>query len=446
MAHDGTRTHPVSMSLFDPATLADPYPAYRKLRDTAPVHFEPHVGAWIVTRYDLVREALRDTATYSSEFGDFLGRAQKIAFKRAPPEVQRRLIALNGRLIPLPPTMLTLDEPRHTQYRSLVSRLFTASRVNQGAPTVRRVIDAAVERLAAAPDAHGEAGADFVAEFALPVPLRIIADRLGIPEESREFFDEAAAAAADALRLTPLSHEQMVHRAQLAVDLQDLLVTLVDARRGTPADDMIGILANSALGDEDRPLTHGEVLSILNQFLVAGHETTSSAFGWGMLLLCRNPELQQELRGDPGRIRTFVEETLRVEAPVQGLPRLVTRKTELGGTALEAGSIVMLRFGAANRDEREFEDPDVVDIDRTKAGRQLAFGSGIHHCIGAPLARQELNLGFAALLDAFDGFRLADGADPAAEPSFILRSLPRLRVRYRRRAQARGGGAEPPGR
>ena len=184
-----------------------------------------------------------------------------------------------------------------------------------------------------------------------------------------------------------------------------------------------------------------------------------------MLLLCRNPELQQELRGHPGRIRTFVEETLRVEAPVQGLPRLVTRNTELGGTALEAGSIVMLRFGAANRDEREFEDPDVVDIDRPKAGRQLAFGSGIHHCIGAPLARQELNLGFAALLDAFDGFRLADGADPAAEPSFILRNLPRLRVRYRRRApgacavevsrqrnfqrdrqvaQAREGVAEPP--
>ena len=239
--------------------------------------------------------------------------------------------------------MLTLDEPRHTQYRSLVSRLFTASRVNQGAPTVRRVIDAAVERLAAAPDAHGEAGADFVAEFALPVPLRIIADRLGIPQENRKFFDEAAAAAADALRLTPLTHEQMVHRAQLAVDLQNLLVTLFDARRGTTADDMIGILANSALEGEDR----------------------------------------------------------------------------------------------------------------------------IHHCIGAPLARQELNLGFAALLDAFDGFRLADGADPEAEPSFILRNLPRLRVRYRRRApgacavevsrqrnfqrdrqvaQAREGVAEPPGR
>lgn len=433
MDRKGTLAQEIDVSLFDAATLVDPYPAYKTLRDTAPVHFEPNFGAWIVTRYDLVREALRDTVTYSSEFGDFLSEAQKIAFRSAPPEIQQELIALNRRMIPLPPTMLTLDEPRHTQYRSLVSQLFTGSQVKQGEPTVRRVIDAGIARLAAAPGNDGEAAADFVSEFALPVPLRIIADRLGIPEGDREFFNEAAAAAADGLRLTPLSPDQMVHRAELAVDLQQLLVSLVDARRETPAQDMIGILANAVLEEEQRPLTHGEILSILNQFLVAGHETTTSAFAWGMLILCRNPDLQTTIPGDTARIRTFVEETLRLEAPVQGLPRLVTRQTELGGTALEPGSLVMLRFGSANRDEREFEDPDRVDIHRAKAGRQLAFGSGIHHCIGAPLARQELSLGWAALLDAFEGFRLADGAEPEAEPSFVLRNLPRLPVRYRRR-------------
>ena len=210
-------------------------------------------AAWIVTRYDLVREALRDTATYSSEFGDFLARAQKIAFRSAPAEVQQKLIALNRRMIPLPPTMLTLDEPRHTQYRSLVSQLFTGSQVRRGESTVRRVIDAGIARLAAASRADGHATADFVAAFALPVPLEIIADRLGIPGEDREFFNEGAAAAADALRLTPLAPEQMVHRAQLAVDLQQLLVSLVDARRETPADDMIGILANATLEEEGRP-------------------------------------------------------------------------------------------------------------------------------------------------------------------------------------------------
>ena len=421
------------VTLFDHGTLVDPYAAYKTLRDQSPVHFEPAFGAYIVTRYDLVREAIRDTATYSSEFGDFLNQAGKILFAQAPPDVQQKLVELNDRMIEIPPTMLTLDEPEHTKYRSLVAQLFTGSEVRKSEPTVREVVERNIEGMAAAAECEGELTADFMAAFAFPVPLRIIADRLGIPDADRTFFDEAATSAASALRLSPLSPEQMVHRAQVALDLQALLVGLVEARRKEPAEDMISILANSRLEDEDRLLTHGEALSVLNQFLVAGHETTSSALGWGMLLLCRNPGLEAEIRGDAGRIRTFVEEALRMEAPVQGLPRLVTQDTELGGVPLKAGSLIMLRFGAANRDERQFEDPDQVRIDRKKAGMQLAFGSGVHHCIGAPLARQELNLGFAALLDRFEGFRLADGANPEAEPSFILRNLPTLPICFRPR-------------
>ena len=421
------------VSLFDHDTLINPYAAYKTLRDTAPVHFEPNFGAYVVTRYDLIREAIRDTATFSSKFGDFLDGARKILFQQAPADVQRKLLELNEQMIDLPPTMLTLDEPAHTRYRSLVAKLFTGSEVRKSEPTVREVVERNIEGMAAAPESNGELAADFMSTFAFPVPLRIIADRLGIPAAKRAFFDEAATAAASGLRLSPLTPEQMLHRAQLALDLQNLLVSLVETRRREPAEDMITILANSRLEDEDRLLTHGEALSILNQFLVAGHETTSSAFGWGMLLLCRNPGLQEQMRGDAGRIRTYVEEALRMEAPVQGLPRLVTTDTELGGVPLAAGSLIMLRFGAANRDERQFEDPDEVRIDRKKAGMQLAFGSGVHHCIGAPLARQELNLGFAALLDRFEGFRVADGADPEAEPSFILRNLPTLPVCYRPR-------------
>jgi cytochrome P450 len=270
--------------------------------------------------------------------------------------------------------------------------------------------------------------------FAFPVPLRIIADRLGIPEEDRPFFDDAATAAAAALRLSPVPPDEMVRRAQLALDLQRLLIRLVEARRAEPREDMITILATSRLETKDRPLTHGECLSILNQFLVAGHETTTSTFGWGMLLLCREPALQQKLRGDTKRIRTFVEEALRLESPVQGLPRLVTKDTTLGDTPLKAGSLIMLRYGAANRDERQFERPDEVDLDREKAGMQLAFGSGVHHCIGAPLARQELNLGFPALLDALENIRLAPGyPEPEAEPSFILRNLPELHISFTKR-------------
>lgn len=415
------------LSVFNFEVLKDPYPTYRALRDDSPVHFEPVLNVHVVTRYDLVREAIRDTETYSSRYDGFLAASQQMMFENAAPDIQQKMLEVGKQMIEVPPTMLTLDEPEHTRYRSLVNKLFTASQIKAAEANVQEVIDACIRACI-----H-ETGSpfDFMSAFAFPVPLRIIGDRLGIPEEDRAFFDHAATEAASALRLTPLTGEQSVARMQTAVDLQKLLVRLVEARREQPADDMITILATSRLQDEDRLLTHGECISVLNQFLVAGHETTSSAFGWGMLLLCQNPEVQEQIRGDEKLIKVFVEETLRLEAPVQGLPRLVTRDTELGGYPLKAGDMVMLRYGAANRDERQFEDPDTLHVGRPKAGSQLAFGAGVHFCIGAPLARQELNLGFKALLEHGENYRLAEDAPaPESEVSFILRNLPELHVQY----------------
>ena len=218
------------VSLFDHDTLIDPYAAYKTLRDRAPVQFEPAFGAYVVTRYDLVRQAIRDTATYSSEFGDFLNAAGKILFAQAPEDVQQKVMELNDQMIDIPPTMLTLDEPEHTKYRSLVAKLFTGSEVRKSEPTVQQVVERNIENLSAAPEDDGELEADFISAFAFPVPLKIIADRLGIPEQDREFFDEAATSAASALKLSPLAPDQMVHRAQLALDLQQLLVSLIEAR------------------------------------------------------------------------------------------------------------------------------------------------------------------------------------------------------------------------
>ncbi len=421
--------HDVSdIRLFDAATLIDPYDAYRRLRDHDPVHYLPELDIHVVTRYDLVREAIKDTETFSSRYDRFLQTSRDLAFQAAPPDVQQELLRIGSAMIELPPTMLTLDEPEHTRYRSLVRELFTVSQIRKSEAYVSDIIVAAADALV---EQAGEV--DFMQSFAFPVPLRIISDRLGIPEADRAFFYDAATAAAAGLRLSPVPPDEMIRRAELALALQKLLVSLIEARRTDPADDMISILATSRLADEDRCLTHGEALSILNQFLVAGHETTTSTFGWGMLLLCRNPQLQEQLKSDGKLMRTFVEEALRLEAPVQGLPRLVTRDTVLGGCALEAGQLVMLRYGAANRDERQFENPDEVDLQRQKAGMQLAFGSGVHHCIGAPLARQELTLGFPVLLARMANIRLApDRPLPEAEPSLILRNLPHLHIRFDR--------------
>ncbi len=418
----------VAVQLFSPENLIDPYPAYKQLRDEAPVYFMPEMNLHVVTRYDLLREAIKRTDDFSSRYDEFLGGAQQVMFSTLSEEQKAAAMAINAEMVQVPPTMLTLDEPEHTQYRSLVSKLFTVSQVGKSEGDVRNVITKNIAAM------KGKTAADFMEIFAFPVPLEIISDRLGIPLEDREFFYEAATAAAAGLKMAPVPPEDILHRMSLARDLQKLLIRLVEARREDPKEDMITILANTKLEEADRQLTHGEILSILNQFLVAGHETTTSTFGWGMLALCDNPALQEEIRGDEKRVKTFVEEVLRIEAPVQGLPRLVARDTELGGYPLKKGDMMMLRYGAANRDERQFDNPDQINVNREKAGMQMAFGSGVHHCIGAPLARQELNIGFFELMNHFENFALDDARGrPVADPSFILRGLHELNVTFRER-------------
>lgn len=412
-------------SVFAVENLLDPYPMYRQLRDEAPVLPLPEMNMYYVTRYDLVREVLKNTDTYSSRFDEFMAFAGQAGLAGVSDEALAKLREYDQQLEPRVATLLTLDEPDHKKYRSLVSELFTGSAIKASEDQVKTVIDRVADEF------KPNSGTDYMAGFAFPVPLDIIATRLGIPAADRALFNDGATAAAAGLRMSPLPEEEVLRRGALAVQLQKLLIRLIEEARETPRDDMISVLANSRLEDEERLLSHAEILSILQQFLVAGHETTTSTFGWGMVLLCRYPELQDQLRGNPAEIKVFVEEALRIEAPVQGLPRKVVKDTVLGGQEIEAGALVMLRYGAANRDERQFEDPDTVNIHRKKAGMQLAFGSGVHHCIGAPLARQELNLGFYALLERMKNIRMAPGhAEPVAEPSFILRNLPELYIEF----------------
>ena len=421
-----TMTDSSSIPVFDLQNLIDPYPMYKQLRDEAPVYHVPELNMYYVTSYELLRQVIRDTKTYSSQYDDFMAFSRDAGLANLPDGIKESISQKMREMIPTPPTMLTLDEPDHTKYRSLVSQLFTAGEIRKSEADVQAVIDRHANAFA---DSDGE----FMRGFAFPVPLEIISVRLGIPEEDREFFYDAATCAAAGLRIQQLDDEEMLRRAQVAVDLQNLLVGLAEARREEPLNDMITILANSKLEEEDRLLTHGEILSILQQFLVAGHETTTSAFGWAMWLLCHNPHLQEELRDNPTGIKVFVEEALRIRAPVQGLPRKVTEDTLLGGVSIPAGSFVMLRYGAANMDEKQFPNPDQVDLERKKAGMQMAFGSGVHFCIGAPLARQELTLGFPALLDRLENIRLNTNFTPAAEPSLILHNLPELHIEFDRR-------------
>ena len=418
------------ISFGSAATLIDPWETYRRLRDHAPIFDCPELGLKVVTRYDLIMEVIKDPETYSNE-SPFVARVQIEAMLSAPPEVQQQLIEINSkRLLPVS-TLLTADPPLHARYRSKVSRLFTAGKVKKMEPYVDGVIAEAIDGFVSE-----EAPTDFVDRFGFPVPLRVISDRLGVPPEDRAFFYDGATAAAALLRMTVPAPEEMLRRSQLGAELESYMVELVQKRRNDPKEDLATALATARIEDEGRFLNDEEVWSILIQFLVAGHETTTSTFGFAMRLLCENPELQDRIRGDEALVRNFVEETLRLEAPVQGLPRLVKKDTELGGVVLTKGDTLMLRYGAANRDERQFERPDDILLDRENPGAHLAFGSGIHHCPGAPLARQELNRGILALLHRMENFRLCSSHPEAkAEPSLILRSLPELWIEFDARAR-----------
>jgi cytochrome P450 len=255
-----------------------------------------------------------------------------------------------------------------------------------------------------------------------------------VPSEDREFFNGAATAMASLLRMKTPAPEEMLQQAEQNRQFEKYMIALVEKRRSDPKDDLCSALGAARLEEEDRPFNSAEIWSILAQFLVAGHETTTSTFGFAMELLCKNSEIQDRIRGDEKLIRNFVEEALRLEAPVQGLPRLVTRDTELAGVALKQGETLMLRYGAGNRDERQYPNPDEIDLDRPHPGSHLSFGSGTHHCPGAPLSRQELNRGILALLDRMESFRLSpDHPAPKPEPSLILRNLPELWIEFDRR-------------
>ena len=417
-----------TIRLSSEETLIDPWETYRTLRDRAPVYRAQDLGLTIVTRYDLIMEVIRDVETYSNA-SPFIAEVQINSLMAAPPEVQTQIVALQQGRLPPADTLLSADPPVHTRYRSQVSGLFTAGRVKKMQPYVDEIIRESIDAFI-----DEEGPIDYVEHFAFPVPLRIIADRLGVPAKDRAFFYDGATAAAALLRMTTPPPEEMLRRAKLSVELEKFMIELVEKRRSDPKDDLCSALGAARLEDEDRPFNSAEIWSILTQFLVAGHETTSSTFGFAMKLLCENPGLQDQIRGDERLIRVFVEEALRLEAPVQGLPRRVTRDTELGGVELAEGETLMLRYGAGNRDERQFPNPDVVDLDRTHPGAHLSFGSGTHHCPGAPLSRQELNRGILALLDRMENIRLSPAHPaPRPEPSLVLRNLPELWIEFDRR-------------
>lgn len=410
----------------EPAVMQCPYPHYAALRSTDPVHRMPGemVGrpgddVYAVSRYDLVSEVLTDWQTYSSRFG---------TPGAAPPRHlldELRAIAAGG--YDRPATMLTADPPVHTRYRRLVSKAFTPGRVAELAPTIRAICEDLCDEM----DASGDV-VEVLDAFCVPIPTRTIAAALGVPQERAADFKRWADASIATIG-TQLDDAGWLEAARGVVELQQFFAAEFEARRVSPTDDLLTALLDARLSPEDgvegEPLSMGELISVVQQLQVAGSETTASLIADLVLLLHEHPDEWERLQVDPDRVRTLVEEGLRLSSPNQGLFRKVTVDTQLGGVPLPAGSTVWVLFGAANRDPDEFDQPDELRPDRPHVSQHLAFGRGPHYCIGAPLARLEASIALEVLRSRYERIEVLDPSNLGYRSSCILRGLERLDVR-----------------
>jgi cytochrome P450 len=398
-------------NFLDPAVVESPFEFHRALREQAPVYEVPGIGLFLVSTYAGVLEVLSDPRRFSSSSGPAVG-------GMAPPP---QVMAAMAKGYPQVDTLITSDPPDHIRYRSLVSRAFSARRVAGLEDYIRGV---ARELLA---EFVHERSVDLVPRYAVPLPLSVIADQLGVPRSDMPLFkkwsDDAVAPLGGMI-----SVERSVECAESIVEFQHYMAAKIAERRARPEDDILSDLIGARL-DGEAPLDVPEMLSILQQFLVAGNETTTNLIASATMLLCQNPEQLALVRADRSLIPNMVEEAVRLESPVQSLFRLATEDTTVLDAKIPKGARIVVMFSSANRDAAVFPEPDRFDVRRANAKSNLAFGRGEHFCIGVALARKEAAIAFETLLDGTRDLRLSPGKNDFAHvPSFILRGLKQLFV------------------
>jgi cytochrome P450 len=392
----------------DPSFVANPYPAYAELRGRGPIHRYEPTNQWLIPRYEDVNALLRDrrfgrTYLHLASHGE-MGRPDD-------PDYTEPFwwLIRNG--------ILDMEPPDHTRVRRLVAKAFTPRRVEELRPTVQSIMDSLIDQVA------GVGEVDLISRLAEPLPVTVIAELLGIPEADRHHLRPWSAEICRMYELHPTEEDGRA-ASKAALEFAGYLRDLIRERRAHPTADLISGLVEVV--DQGDRLTEDEMIGTCVLLLNAGHEATVNVTGNGWWTLFRNPDQLELLRGDHSLLPRAVEELMRYDTPLQMFERWVLEDVEIHGVSVPKGSELALLFGSANRDPDAFDRPDELDITRER-NAHMSFGAGIHFCLGAPLARVELQTSFGTLLRRFPRMELVE--EPRWKPAYIIRGLRELRVR-----------------
>jgi cytochrome P450 len=374
----------------------NPFPHYERMRANAPVHYDEQSGSWHVFRYDDVQRALSEYATFSSHMGGDTASGTGQLFASS---------------------LIATDPPRHRQLRSLVTQAFTPKAVDALAPRIAGLAHELLEGIA------DRGSADLMRELAYPLPVIVISELMGIPSQDRERFKHWSDVIVSQTRTGSASEDHSATNTEMA----EYFLALIDQRRSRPGKDLISTLLSAEI--DGQKLTVHELLGFCALLLVAGNETTTNLIGNAVLCLAESPGTIDRLLSEPALLPQTIEEVLRFRSPVQSMYRLTVAETTLGDDLIPAGAPIVAWIGSANRDERQFQRPAEFDVDRGQ-NRHLAFGHGIHFCLGAPLARLEARIALEALLSRLPGLSLVQGAHLERMESTIIYGLKALPVSW----------------
>jgi cytochrome P450 len=386
----------------DDESPLNPFPYYERMRESAPVFHDGQSGSWHVFRYEDVERVLSEHGTFSSRMGG-----------DEPSETGQLFAA----------SLITADPPRHRQLRSLVTQAFTPRAVDALAPRITALAQELLDGVAP------RGSADLIEELAYPLPVIVIAELMGIPAEDRDRFKLWS----DVIVSQTQSGTPTADHSATNLEMTEYFLALIEHRRRSPGNDLISNLLSAEI--DGQKLSVPELLGFCALLLVAGNETTTNLIGNAVLCFTEAPETMERLRSDPALLPQAIEEVLRYRSPVQSMYRVTAGETTLGGLQVPAGAPLVAWIGSANRDGRQFDRPGQFDMGRTP-NRHLAFGHGIHFCLGAPLARLEARTALQGVLDRLPGLALAPGAHLERMDSTIVYGVKELPVTWQ--------GASPP--